>query len=179
MTNKKQDPRSLRSKEVLKQAIIALLNENPDITRLSVKLITDRAELNRATFYLHYKDINDLLRAVVYDIIGDLTLKIDTFFNVKTLSSTEEFILFLDYFYTNRKLFTILFEQPKFKKKLHNTLRDSLLLNDGRVVTNLRYKNTSKDILTSSLIGVIMWWLTEGIHYSSEYIAEEIIKIYK
>lgn len=179
MTNKKEDPRALRSKEYFKTAVIELLNEQQSLSKLTVKMIADRAQLNRATFYLHYKDTKDLMRAVVYDLVDDLTVKIDSFFQQKKRSSTEEFILFLDYFYLNRKLFSVLFDEPRFKMKLHNALRDSLLMNDGHVITNIKFKNTSKDILTASLIGIIMWWLSEGIHYSSEYIAGEIIKSFR
>lgn len=179
MTQKKEDPRSIRSKNCLKEAVISLLSEQNDLSKLSVKMISDKAQLNRATFYLHYKDTKDLMRAVVYDINDELTMKINSFFQLKDHTSTEAFVQFLDYFYMNRKLFTVLFGEPKFQKNLHKTLRDSLLINDSHVLTNLKYKNMSKDILTSSLIGVIMWWLTEGIQYSSEYIAEETIKIYK
>lgn len=35
--------------------------------------MTEKAELNRATFYLHYIDMNDLLKQVVYDIFDDLS----------------------------------------------------------------------------------------------------------
>lgn len=179
ITHKNEDPRSLRSKKVFKEATIALLNENPTISKLTVKNISDKAALNRATFYLHFKDVNDILRVIVYEIIDDITIKTDTFFQDKSTANSDELVLFLDYFYTHRKIFTVFFEYPQFKKKLHNTLLESLLINDGLVVENIKFKNMSKDIIAATLIGVITWWLTEGIQYSSEYIAEEILKIYK
>ncbi|MFP5115255.1 TetR/AcrR family transcriptional regulator [Bacillaceae bacterium C204] len=74
-TPKKQDPRAVRSKQMIKKATVDLLIENPDISKLTVQKISKRAELNRATFYLHFIDINDLLKQLVYDIFDDLSLE--------------------------------------------------------------------------------------------------------
>jgi AcrR family transcriptional regulator len=74
-SNKKEDPRAIRSKIMIKEAVVALLIENPDITKLTVQKIATRADLNRATFYLHFLDINDLLRQLVCDIFDDLSLE--------------------------------------------------------------------------------------------------------
>lgn len=177
-SHKIEDPRSLRSKKVFKEATITLLNENTPLSKLTVKKIADQAALNRATFYLHFKDVNDILRVIVYEITDDITAKTNMFFQDKTKKNEDELVLFLDYFYTNRKVFTVFFEHPRFKKKLHNTLLDALSRNDGLVKTNLKFKNMSKDIIAATLIGVLTWWLTEGVQYSSQYIAEEILKIY-
>lgn len=179
MMQKKEDPRSIRSKAVLKQALIDLLIENPDFSKLTVKNISDKAGLNRATFYLHFKDTQELLRIVVYDISNELEEKIQYFFHEKNIPTSAQFIRFLDYFYLNRKLFVVLFEQPRFKSKLHRVIRDSLLLSEEAVVKNFKFKTTSKDIITASLLGVIIWWITAGVDYSSEYIAKEVIAIYK
>ena len=35
------------------------------------------------------------------------------------------------------------------------------------------------DILASSILGIIMWWLKDGIHFSSEYIANQINELYR
>ena len=59
--HKKEDPRAIRSKRMIKKAVVDILIENPDISKLTVQKISKRAELNRATFYLHFLDIDDLL----------------------------------------------------------------------------------------------------------------------
>ena len=35
------------------------------------------------------------------------------------------------------------------------------------------------EIKTASLVGVIMWWLKNGLHVSSDYIAEQIQLMYR
>ena len=56
---RKPDRRVRRSREVLGDALVKLMHEQPfeDIT---VKHILDRAEVSRSTFYTHFSDKNDL-----------------------------------------------------------------------------------------------------------------------
>jgi AcrR family transcriptional regulator len=57
------DPRILRSRSMLMDALATLLNAK-DFDHISVQEIADQATLNRATFYLHYPDKNALLLAM-------------------------------------------------------------------------------------------------------------------
>ena len=57
------DPRILRSRRMLMEALIRLLNQK-EFDDISVQEIADEATLNRATFYLHYPDKNALLQAM-------------------------------------------------------------------------------------------------------------------
>lgn len=177
-SHKKEDPRAIRSKVVLKQAVIDLLSTNTPISKLTVKNISESAGLNRATFYLHYKDVDDLLRSLVYELTDDLIIQMNKFFRDKNSSSYEKLTTFLDYFYEKRRLFSVLFELSRFNRKLHTSFRDVLLENDSQVVKNLKIKHTSNDIIIASLLGTIKWWITEGTHHSSEYIAQELLKMY-
>src|SRR5882762_3520925 len=57
------DPRILRSRRMLMDSLAKLLIEK-DFEDISIQEITDKATLNRATFYLHYPDKNALLQAM-------------------------------------------------------------------------------------------------------------------
>lgn len=175
-THKKQDPRAIRSKRVLKEAVVEILIEDPDISKLTVQKIAKRAELNRATFYLHFIDMNDLLKQVVYDIFDDLSLKISQTLQIDDISNQEQLMTFLDYFYKHRKILAVLFEHPGFKRKFHMMLTDLIVIRRDRDSAEI---TLSMDILASSVLGIIMWWLKDGIHFSSEYIAEQIIELYR
>lgn len=56
----KQDRRVKRSKTLMREALIGLMQEKP-FSEITAKDITERADLNRATFYLHYNSVFDLL----------------------------------------------------------------------------------------------------------------------
>lgn len=57
------DLRVRRTKKMVGEAFIELMQEK-GFDEITVKDIADRAFINRNTFYLHYRDKNDLLRAV-------------------------------------------------------------------------------------------------------------------
>ena len=70
-TTETTDPRILRSRRMLMEALDRLLNKK-EFDDISVQEIADEATLNRATFYLHYPDKNALLQAMTAARFSDL-----------------------------------------------------------------------------------------------------------
>ncbi len=70
-TAENTDPRVLRSRQMLMEALLRLLNQK-EFDDISVQEIADEATLNRATFYLHYPDKNALLQAMTAARFRDL-----------------------------------------------------------------------------------------------------------
>lgn len=60
---KKEDRRVRRTKKLLTQALTQLLQEK-QINEITVKELTDLADMNRGTFYLYYKDMFDMLEKI-------------------------------------------------------------------------------------------------------------------
>ncbi len=71
MKQKKHDRRVGRTRKALKQALYELLEEK-GYDQVTVEEITDRANLGRATFYLHYRDKEDLLLEDVIDLVDQM-----------------------------------------------------------------------------------------------------------
>jgi AcrR family transcriptional regulator len=65
------DPRILRSRRMLMDALVNLLNKK-EFDDISIQEIADEATLNRATFYLHYPDKNALLQAMTAERFRNL-----------------------------------------------------------------------------------------------------------
>lgn len=62
MNRSGDDNRSVRNtKRRLKDSLLTLLEQKP-VNEISVKELTELADVNRGTFYFHYQDIFDLLR---------------------------------------------------------------------------------------------------------------------
>jgi AcrR family transcriptional regulator len=70
-TAENTDPRVLRSRQMLTEALLRLLNRK-EFDDISIQEIADEATLNRATFYLHYPDKNALLQAMTAARFRDL-----------------------------------------------------------------------------------------------------------
>ena len=77
MKTQKTDRRSLRTRRLLAEALIALLLEKryEDIT---VQDILDRANIGRSTFYEHYWDKEDLLTSEIERVIDVLDQRLAT-----------------------------------------------------------------------------------------------------
>ena len=61
---RKLSRQALRSRRLLKGALVELIQEQP-YESIRVEDITNRADLGRATFYMHYKDKDELLTKII------------------------------------------------------------------------------------------------------------------
>lgn len=178
-TIKKEDPRTIRSREMFKKAVFSLLTEDNAISNLTVQKVAAKAGLNRTTFYLHYQDIQDLLTHITDEILHDLSNKIVDLIHAKDLSEKQQLTGLLDYLYTHRNYLLALFKTNQFEEQLFSLIKQLI---------ETRRKNTTKDvpddyvtidIKTASLVGIIMWWIKKGLHFSTDYIANQINLLYK
>ncbi len=64
------DRRAKRSRRLLKEGLLELMKEKC-FKDISARDITERADLNRGTFYLHYPDTQTLLGSIEDDIIAE------------------------------------------------------------------------------------------------------------
>ena len=67
-TRKRPDTRTARTRNRLGDALIALIQERP-FDEITVQQVLDRAQIGRSTFYLHYRDKNDLFMSDVEEFL--------------------------------------------------------------------------------------------------------------
>ena len=65
---KRTDARVRYTQRVLKESFLTLLREKP-VNQITVKEVCELAELNRATFYAHYRDCFDLLESIEQELL--------------------------------------------------------------------------------------------------------------
>ena len=108
-----EDRRITTTKKFLKSALIDCLKER-SLSKINVKYLCEVAEINRATFYSHYKDVNELFN----EIISEFMSKITEFINAITDSKCQEerkktFISMIDHIDRYSDLFVMIFENSK------------------------------------------------------------------
>ena len=69
------DPRVIRTKQLLVEAFLNVSQEK-EMTQITVKNITDRATVNRATFYAHFNDKYEISETLNGQIISKLFVSI-------------------------------------------------------------------------------------------------------
>ena len=67
-TERKTDRRTLYTRQVIKDALLELLGEQP-YDRINVTMLCRQAEITRATFYLHYAGMNEVLDEVITEAL--------------------------------------------------------------------------------------------------------------
>ena len=78
MSGVRQDRRTRYTRMVLKESLMALM-EQKDITKITIKELCQRADVNRSTFYAHYRDQYDLLRQIEDDILEEINVNLSGF----------------------------------------------------------------------------------------------------
>ena len=71
MMEEKIDRRNIRTKQQIRQELIELLSEKGE-NNISVRELAQRANINRGTFYIHYKDTHDLVEQLVDEAVKKL-----------------------------------------------------------------------------------------------------------
>lgn len=77
-----KDKRVIRTKALLIRSISALMKQK-NIKDITVKELCEYADINRGTFYLHYKDIYDMLDSIEQEL-SDKFLQIFQKYNSET-----------------------------------------------------------------------------------------------
>lgn len=178
-TPKKEDPRTIRTREMFKIAIYSLLSEGIDLSSLSVQKLATKAGLNRTTFYLHYQDIQDLLTQITDEILDELSNKILDLIQAQDLSEKHQLTRLLDCLYIHRNYLLILFKTNHFEDQLFSLIKQLVETRRRNNTVDLPANYSSIEIKTASLVGIIMWWIKNGRHFSSDYIANQINLLYR
>ncbi len=179
------DPRSIRTRALLRDSLIYLAAETK-FNNLTVSDITQQAGLNRTTFYLHYSGINELLDDCTRRLFNQMREDIyanELFDFQSDLTVLEPFVssVFLHLEQYEAFYRTMLGNQgnPEFKS-LFQALLSELIFEpivesksqqriDWQTEMGLRFT-------CAGFAGVVVWWLEKGKPVSVKQISEQIVR---
>ena len=175
--NKKLDRRKKYTRQVLTDSFITLL-KTKSIAAITVKEICEQADINRSTFYAHYKDQFDLLEQIEIEIITDLKTYLNQYNfeqEQEALQMTEKL---LEYVVSKYDMFQTLLNENtdhSFERRVMDVVRSFL------AQTQFRYNEVDADIseyaITYTISGsiyVIKQWVANNMDQSPKRIAELI-----
>lgn len=175
-----QDRRVRRTKKRLRDALAALMREK-DLGEITVRELTDLADVNRGTFYTHYRDLEDLRRQVGQELFEELSAVLAGFQAERIRAGstpaglqavlTEVF----DFVAENRELFvTILgYGEMEFHTQLR-VLIYRMYLREWNGLYDLGDAETTNyylEFVVSGVIGLIRTWVTSGMQEPSAQMA--------
>lgn len=104
------DRRVRRSRRLLKESLLELMKRKT-FSDISVRDVTDAADMNRGTFYLHYSGTVELLQSLEEDLLAELEVLIDAHIQETMDDGTVRPLLepLLDFVVERRETWEVLF----------------------------------------------------------------------
>lgn len=184
-TTQRTDPRVLRTRQLLRDAVIELLEEM-DIEKISVNRIAERAKINRVTFYLHYRDLPDMLEKMADEMVEDILQVVNNDDNHHESVEEENLRILeslLKHIAENAKFYKVILtskRSPIFTDRLFNLMAEIISAHQEKKegVAEHSKMPIQKDIAvwygSAALIGTVISWLRDDMPYTPVYLARQI-----
>lgn len=179
----KTDRRKIRTKRLLRDALLELIGEK-GMQRVTVSDLTEKAGVNRGTFYLHYKDVIDMydqLKAEIYAGLTAILERIHPLEASKYAIRGEAYptgIALLEYIKEHRDFFQAVLGphgDPSFVQQVRAFIVDRL---SNRVFPQYVPKDHAQlpldyliALMASANMGIITHWIETGMKLSTEELA--------
>lgn len=181
MPPKKPYRNAVRSKTMIRQAFLELLQEKP-YEKITVTDITNRADLNRSTFYAHYPDVQGLIEEIEDEIImGSMELLSELTWQ-KILQDPKLLLQVLVQPVEENKQLYALLVQSEYASRQLNKISESFVesvLNAPEIPESLRsskYFAVRISFFIGGIINTYRQWLTGRLDCSLDDIAEDIAR---
>ena len=173
---KKVDRRVIKTRRQLKKGLAALMKEK-SVNQITVKELVEEVDINRSTFYLHFKDIQDLLREIEENMEAQIKRAIEEH---PIVSGNENAFYFIE------DMFRVLDEEREISKALVGPNGDMgfihrierIIKENSRGTLEKMFPGKKEDLkyfyafCLSGCLGLVKVWLNEGEEKSPEEMAQ-------
>ena len=182
---RRMDRRVQRTRKLLRESLMALILEE-GYDAISIQDITDKANLGRATFYLHFKDKDELLLDVMDQFMADFLEQVPQFSRSQwRLEDTKAIAKLFDFAADHYDLYRILIIGSggiTASRQLHQTITENI-----KTCIQQEIEEQGADPVipvdfianhfAGSLLATIYWWLDSDLPYTVDEMAEMFQKI--
>ena len=171
------DPRIIRSKAAIQQALLNQIAIGRDFESLTVSEIAERASLTRKTFYARFGSLGQVVESVIIELFSDIASRIDdTMLRIPMTNNSGSMLVFRAYEAQREILAPLIRHCPTalFIKPVgfvvSNLLRRTIAIND------LQPMNEADEaylvaVIASTVHGVLSVWVERGFSESPEQVA--------
>ena len=171
------DPRIIRSKAAIQQALLNQIAIGRDFESLTVSEISERAGLTRKTFYARFGSLGQVVESVIIELFSDISSRInDTMLRIPMTNNSGSMLVFRAYEAQREILAPLIRHCPTalFIKPVgfvvSNLLRRTIAIND------LQPMNEAEEaylvaVIASTIHGVLSVWVERGFSESPEQVA--------
>ena len=169
MLKNPDDRRARRSRRLLKESLLTLMKQK-SFSEISVRDVTDEADMNRGTFYLHYTGTADLLQNLEADLLEEIQDLVDAHISETMEKGTVRPLLepVLDFVVAQRETCEILFrgnETSNFVQALQQLIRKNgaPLIETWFHPQDQSLTDYLLSFLTWGFIGLLKEWFDQGM----------------
>lgn len=182
----KIDPRVQRTKAMFEEALLVLMEEK-DYKKITVREISERSTLNRATFYLHYYDKDELLEQMLDEALEDLRISVivkDIEFKYESDNPHPIFIRLFNKMIEQNRFYTLMLVQekvPYFTESVREIIETLVKAATQYMIDDEIEFSVPVDIsvayVTSAYLGVLIWWLKNDMPYTPAHMAKLLTRM--
>lgn len=183
------DRRSAKTKKLLENALIKLMIEK-GFDKISIKDLTEEADINRGTFYIHYKDKYDLLEQKEEEVLKEFKEIFNSIVkkypnNIVLPSNKENLLPIFTYLYMyireNAEFMKVILGsngdlnfQMKLKNFIESRLAENISINNEFEKLPIKYISA---IAVSAQLGIIQKWLKSGMQETPQELASFVSNV--
>jgi hypothetical protein len=174
MNERTLDRRVRKTRSQLRKCLSILL-ETKKIQNITVKELAQMADINRGTFYLHYKDVYDLMDHIQADLLKDFDDILTTI-----APDTDNLVPFIEalfvFIYDNKDMSKIFIRDDldsNFSNELRNKLQTCVFNKYKSSIKqkNMPYFELYYDFILSGTLGLLTRWIDSDFEMSPHDLA--------
>jgi AcrR family transcriptional regulator len=172
------DKRCRKTRKAIKTSLIKLMIEK-DISNITITEIAEEADINRKTFYAHYRDLYDILDEIENDLIEKLFRILDNADILKSMYNPYPLFKELTSEINKDFEFYKLLVQSKNYNSLLNKIQGVfkerfLELSNGTIKTDKEILSFIIDFISSGITSVYKEWFSSDRNVSLEQLTKSL-----
>lgn len=181
----KKDRRITRTREAINRAFLELFAEK-EFERITINDIAERANINRATVYLHYMDKYDLLDKCIEGHLDEMVAacSLHKSFQLKItdrFEATEALKSLFVYFENHSLFFSSMLSSQKttsFRECMLGITKTLIQkqIDMGRVNRGMDAE-VALQFTASAFVGTVEWWIVNRMPHPPAYMAEQAMRL--
>jgi AcrR family transcriptional regulator len=175
---------AVRSRKLIKQALVELVKEK-DMDKITIMDIVTQADVNRGTFYAHYKSVGDVADQISNEILSALMEFLDDFKETRLIENPLPFLTNIARFLEkDLQYYRVLINSQRsiaFFQQLKNLLMEKIL-SDEKKMSGIKNKDQfmiSVNLFASGFVVLYQDWFNHKIKMSLNELTLHLCEIIK
>lgn len=183
MNDATRDPRVVRTRALLRNALMELIAEE-SFASLTIQDVTRQAGLHRTTFYLHYAGLHELLEDCAHRLFSEVRSEIYKVWNMQQDPSVLEPVVesVFRHLQAHAPVYRAMLGKqgdPYFRELFQEFLSELIFTpiteNASRETVSYPLEMTMQ-FFSTGFTGIASWWLDKGMPITAEQAAQQVIK---